>query len=102
MTQGQFRLTQLQQKLDTQLGQHRDLELRVAQLEQPANVLSEAEKQGLVLPGPGTVTDVPQVQNPSSSVSAGHSGSPSAPSAGVSTAQAEADNSTKAQRSGGG
>jgi hypothetical protein len=54
----------LQDQLSTQLGQHRDLELRVAQLEQPANVLSEAQKQGLV--APKGVTDLPQVNSPAS------------------------------------
>ena len=64
LTQGQVRLTRLQDQLSTQLGQHRDLELRVAQLEQPANVLSEAQKQGLV--APKGVTDLPQVNSPAS------------------------------------
>jgi hypothetical protein len=59
LTQGQVRLARLQGQLGSQLGQHRDLELQVAQLEQPANVLSQAQKQGLVVPS--NVTDLPQV-----------------------------------------
>jgi hypothetical protein len=59
LTQGQVRLTRLQEQLNAQLGQHRNLELGVAQLEQPAGVLSEAQKEGLVVPG--DVTDLPQV-----------------------------------------
>lgn len=59
LTQGQFKLTRLQDQLSAQLGEHRDLELKVAQLEQPSNVLSEAQKQGLVVPS--SVTDLPQV-----------------------------------------
>lgn len=61
LTQGQVRLAHLQKQLNAQLSQHRDLELRVAQLEQPANVLSEAQKQGLVVPG--SVTALPQVSS---------------------------------------
>jgi cell division protein FtsB len=59
LTQGQVRLTRLQDQLNAQLGQHRNLELGVAQLEQPAAVLSQAQKEGLVVPG--NVTDLPQV-----------------------------------------
>jgi len=70
LTQGQVRLERLQQQLDAQVNQHRDLELRVAQLEQPATVLSEAEKQGLV--SPTSVVDLPQVNQ--------SSGQPPAPS----------------------
>lgn len=64
LTQGQVRLARLQQQLNAQIGQHRDLELRVAQLEQPAYVLAQAQKQGLV--SPSDVVDLPQVaQSPS-------------------------------------
>lgn len=63
LIQGQARLARLQEQLDAQIGQHRDLELRVAQLEQPANVLSEAQKQGLV--SPSNVVDLPQIDQSS-------------------------------------
>jgi cell division protein FtsL len=59
LTQGQVRLTRLQDQLNAQLGQHRSLELGVAQLEQPGAVLSQAQKEGLVVPG--SVTVLPQV-----------------------------------------
>lgn len=59
LTQGQARLAKLQEQLNAQINQHRDLELRVAQLEQPGNVLAQAQKQGLV--SPSNVVDLPQV-----------------------------------------
>lgn len=76
LTQGQARLARLQEQLEAQTSQHRDLELRVAQLEQPANVLSEAQKQGLV--SPSNVVDLPQVDQSSAQGAA-----PADPSAGV-------------------
>jgi hypothetical protein len=99
LTQGQVRLTRLQEQLSTQLGQHRDLELRVAQLEQPANVLSEAQKQGLV--APKEVTDLSQVEPPAPQKST-TSGTPTRPSlAGTAGARAQPRTATTAARSGG-
>ncbi|MGA2036019.1 MAG: hypothetical protein ABSH04_00300 [Acidimicrobiales bacterium] len=83
LTQGQVRLTRLQEQLNTQLGQNGDLEMRLAQLEQPANVLSEAQKQGLV--APSNVTDLSQVNPPASQGSTA-----SSTSAGISPAGATA------------
>jgi cell division protein FtsL len=59
LTQGQVRLTRVEQKLDDQVNQQRSLELQVAQLEEPSKVLSQAQQQGLVVPS--KVTEVPQV-----------------------------------------
>jgi hypothetical protein len=59
LTQGQVRLTRMQQQLTAQLGRHRDLELRVAQLADPSNVVSQAQRHGLT--APSRVTDLPQV-----------------------------------------
>jgi hypothetical protein len=99
LTQGQVRLTRLQEQLNTQLGQHRDLETRVAQLEQPANVLSEAQKQGLV--APKEVTDLSQVEPPAPQRST-ISGTSKRPSlAGTAGARAQTGTATAAARSGG-
>jgi hypothetical protein len=62
LTQGQVRLTRMQQQLTSELGRHRDLEARVAQLADPNNVVSQAQHHGLT--APSQVTDIPQV-NPS-------------------------------------
>jgi hypothetical protein len=59
LTQGQVRLTRMQQQLTSELGRHRDLELRVAQLADPSNVVSQAQRDGLT--APSRVTDLPQV-----------------------------------------
>lgn len=67
MTQGQVRLTRLQDEMSVQLDRYRSLQLRIAQLEQPANVLAEAKSQGLVVPS--HVTDVPEVSSPPAEVS---------------------------------
>ncbi|MGD0320552.1 MAG: hypothetical protein ABSC00_02930 [Acidimicrobiales bacterium] len=99
LTQGQVRLTRLQEQLNTQLGQHRDLELRVAQLEQPANVLSEAQKQGLV--APNGVTDLPQVNPPASSGSTTSTTSVRPSSTGATGVRAQSSTGTAAARSGG-
>lgn len=61
LTQGQVRLARLQQQLTTEEAHHRDLELRVAQLEDPSHVVSQAQAQGLTVPV--QVTDLPLVQN---------------------------------------
>lgn len=58
LTQGQLRLTRLQGQLSSQLARHRNLELQVANLEQPSSVLTQAQKQGLVVPS--NVNDLPQ------------------------------------------
>ena len=50
MTQGQVRLTRLQAQLTAVLGQHHDLEQRVAQLSDPSEVVSQAQHHGLVAP----------------------------------------------------
>jgi hypothetical protein len=62
MTQEQVRLTQVEARLTTEVGQHHDLELRVAQLSNPAHVVSAAQSQGLVVPS--QVTDLTPVTVP--------------------------------------
>jgi hypothetical protein len=62
ITQEQVRLTQVQTRLAAQSGLHHDLELRVAQLSNPAHVVSSAQRQGLVVPN--QVTDLTQVTVP--------------------------------------
>ena len=59
MTQGQVRLTRMQEQLTSVLGQHRDLEDRVAQLSDPSSVVSQSQGHGLI--APSKVTDLPQV-----------------------------------------
>jgi cell division protein FtsL len=67
MTQGQVRLTRLQGQLTAVLGQHHDLENRLAQLSNPSRVVSQSQRHGLV--PPSQVTDLTQV-NPSTSAPA--------------------------------
>ncbi len=62
LTQGQVRLTQLQQQLTSASGTHRDLEARVARLVSPNTVISQAEHDGLS--APSAVTDLPEVTVP--------------------------------------
>jgi len=62
LTQGQVRLTRMQQQLVSASGKHRDLELKVATLTNPSNVVSEAERAGL--DAPSKVTDLPEVSLP--------------------------------------
>lgn len=57
LTQEQVHLSQLQGQLTSVVGLHRNLELRVAELENPSRVESEAQRQGLVVPS--HVIDVP-------------------------------------------
>jgi hypothetical protein len=79
MTQGQVRLTRLQGQMTSVLGQHHDLEERVAQLSDPSTVVSQSEHHGLV--APSDVTDLTQV-NPSATATtaaSGHSSSATAP-----------------------
>ena len=59
LTQGQVRLTRMQGQLTSELGRYRDLESRVAQLADPSNVVSQAQRHGLT--APSRVTDLPQV-----------------------------------------
>lgn len=59
LVQGQVDLSNLQQTLTTQLTDHRALELRVAQLENPTSIIAEARNDGMV--EPSQVSDVPQV-----------------------------------------
>lgn len=59
LAENQVHLTHLQQRLDTDLATHRDLELRVAQLQDPSSVIGQAQQHGLGPAGP--ITDVPQV-----------------------------------------
>lgn len=75
LTQGQVRLARLQQQLSNAQAQHRDLELQVAQLENPATVVAKGQQQGLT--APAQVTDVPLVTHAGSS-----SGASPPPSAG--------------------
>ncbi len=62
MTQQQVRLTQIESSLSTQVGEHHDLELRVAQLSNPAHIVSAAQQQGLTVPS--QVTDLTPVTVP--------------------------------------
>jgi hypothetical protein len=62
MTQEQVRLTQTESRLATQVGEHHDLELRVAQLSNPAHIVSAAQQQGLTVPN--QVTDLAPVNVP--------------------------------------
>jgi hypothetical protein len=59
LTAGQVRLARLQQQLDTAQSVERGLEVQVAQLEDPSRVVSQAQQQGLTVPG--QVTDLPLV-----------------------------------------
>jgi len=67
LTQQSVRLGQIQARLATQIGVHRDLELRVAQLSNPSHVVSAAQRQGLTVPR--QVTDLTQVPLPPASPS---------------------------------
>jgi len=71
LTQGQVRLTRLQQQVTAASGTNRDLELQVAKLENPSRIVSQAEGDGLE--APSRVSDLPQVDLPP-----GSSGTPSA------------------------
>ncbi|HXQ43524.1 MAG TPA: hypothetical protein VN816_02710 [Acidimicrobiales bacterium] len=73
MTQEQVRLSQVQARLVTQVGEHHDLELRVAQLSNPAHVVGTAQRLGLTVPQ--QVTDLPQVTVPP--VTTAHRSTPS-------------------------
>jgi cell division protein FtsL len=62
LTQQSVRLGQVQTQLAVQVGEHRNLELRVAQLSNPSHVVSAARHQGLTVPN--QITDLPQVTVP--------------------------------------
>ncbi len=64
LTQGQVRLARLQQQLTGEQARHRDLELQVADLEDPSQVVNKAQQQGLTVPA--QVTDLPLVATPAS------------------------------------
>jgi len=68
LTQGQVRLTRVQQQLNSALGQHSDLEARVAQLADPSTVISQAQLHGLT--APTKETDLPQATTPKTSTAA--------------------------------
>jgi len=59
LTQGQVRLARLQQQLTNEEANHRDLELQVAGKEDPSQVVTRAQQQGLTVPP--QVNDVPLV-----------------------------------------
>jgi cell division protein FtsL len=97
LTQGQVRLARLQTQLDKQLGMHRDLELQVANLEKPANVLAQAQRQGLVVPN--KVSDLPQVSlsspnSPTTASTTASRGTGSSPIAGIQQGQSVPGSST--------
>ena len=73
LTEGQVRLTRLQQSLQSERSTRRALQLRVAELENPASIVARAEQQGMV--PPTKISDLPQVALSSSGASSG--GSPS-------------------------
>lgn len=87
LTQGQVRLTNLQTQLGTASGTYRDLQWRVAQLENPSRVVSQAHADGLT--APDNVTDLPQVTVPAPT---GHAATPAA--AGGATTAAAGDHPT--------
>jgi cell division protein FtsL len=62
LTQQQVRLTGVQARLAAQVGEHHDLELRVATLSNPAHIVRAAQSQGLTVPS--QVTDLPPVTLP--------------------------------------
>ncbi|MHB1503028.1 MAG: hypothetical protein ACYCS4_02925 [Acidimicrobiales bacterium] len=68
---GQVRLTTLDHQLQQQRSEQRKLQLEVAALEEPARIVAQAQRQGMVQPS--NVHDVPSV-NPSSRVPAGRQG----------------------------
>jgi cell division protein FtsL len=79
MTQQQVRLTAVQTRLAAQAGEYRDLELRVAELSNPAHVVGAAQQQGLTVPS--QITDLPEVTVPSTTVAPTASNSQKKPTA---------------------
>ena len=59
LTQGQVRLARIEQQLNDAQARNHDLQLQVAQLEDPARVIGKAQAQGLN--APSQVTALPLV-----------------------------------------
>lgn len=59
LTQGQVRLARIEQQLNGAQARNHDLQLQVAQLENPARVIGKAQAQGLA--APSQVTALPLV-----------------------------------------
>jgi hypothetical protein len=76
LVEGQVRLARLQQQLAAAQVHQRDLEVEVARLQSPSQVVAQGTHQGLAVPS--QVTDLPLV--PASSASA----APAAPASGAS------------------
>ena len=55
----QLSLTKIQAQITAQSSEHQQLQLKIAQMETPSQIVAEAEAQGMV--SPGEVTDVPAV-----------------------------------------
>lgn len=72
LTQGQVRLARIQQQLTTEQARHRDLELKVAQLDDPSHVVAKAQQQGLTVPA--QVTDLPLIAAGMNGTGAGAAG----------------------------
>jgi cell division protein FtsL len=79
MTQQQVRLTAVQTRLAAQAGEHRDLELKVAELSNPAHVVGAAQSQGLTVPS--QITDLPEVTVPTTTATTTASTAPKKPPA---------------------
>lgn len=69
LTEGQVRLAQLEQQLDTAQTQQRSMEVQVAELEAPGRVVAQADKDGLS--SPKSVTDLPLVSSTDPGTAAG-------------------------------
>jgi hypothetical protein len=81
LVEGQVRLARLQQQLAAAQVHQRDLEVEVARLQSPSQVVAQGTHQGLAVPS--QVTDLPLV--PASSASAAPASSaPAAPASGAS------------------
>jgi hypothetical protein len=80
MTQEQVRLGSVQARLSSQIGEHRNLELRLAQLSNPSHIVGVAQQQGLT--APSTIEDVPATTTPPPPPSHGRRSAASHPSSG--------------------
>jgi hypothetical protein len=83
MTQEQVRLGTVQSRLASDIGEHRILELRLAQLSNPSHIVGVAQQRGLTVPN--TIEDVPATTTPDPPPSHGRRGtssrsSPASPS----------------------
>jgi hypothetical protein len=76
LVEGQVRLARLQQQLAAAQVHQRDLEVEVARLQSPSQVVAQGTHQGLAVPS--QVTDLPLVPAPSASA-APASSAPAAP-----------------------